>query len=525
MTDGLAIPPNRERAMLAFIIGSAFAGRAFAIWISRPEFIGWFNHSYYYWLQVQGVLESGQLPYADMPLLFYFYAAEASVLQLFGLDMQAAIVISARVTMSIAPALIAYPIYMIVRRIGGFRSLSSGQCILVALSAFLPLTFAHMPELLQKNTLGLLLLSGLMYATYSLVHSRSPRFLIAVSLLFILITLTHVGTLAVGLLFGLSLLLAVIYNKADSKQVMAILVLVAAFSVVGLAAVYVLDPEALGRILGYAQSSLSHSLLGSVFSSEPISRKLVYLLGVLIPLALVFFLVRTYKQHRESLQPADRIFWLGNVLLPYLLVLPVFDLDVVPRLVLFMPLPLLIVLSYQLQYKERKRPTRLLVGLASVGIALMLVGETMNLIKLYPDKEEIHEELLGLRERYQLSENDFVLTTYAVNPICNWFLGTKSGLITAFNESDRESYDRLFVLNPSEGRPATAPADQSDSDRITFRTAQEKYAAMRQRVPLLPEMKPLATSDHLEFHELHAMPEHWLFNAEGDWIGYRVRKD
>ena len=523
MTDRLAILPNREKALLAFIIASAFAGRAFAIWISRPEFVGWFNHSYYYWVQVQGVLESGRLPYADMPLLFYFYAAESSVLQLIGLEMRPAIVTSARVTMSIAPALIAYPIFMIVRRIGGFRELSYEKWILVALSAFLPLTLAHMPELLQKNTLGLLLLSGLMYATYALLHGPSPGLLVAVSLLFVLITLTHLGTLAVCLLFGLSLLLAVIYEKADSKQVMAILVLVAAFSVVGLAAVYMLDPDALGRILRYAQSSLPHSLLGSVFSAEPFSLKLAYLIGVLIPPALAFFLLRAYLQHRASLQPADRIFWLGNVLFPYLLVLPVFDLDVVPRLVLFMPLPLVVVLIYQLQYQNRKRPGRLLVSLASAGVALMLFGETMNLIMLYPDKEEIHEDLLELRERYQLSENDFVLTTYGVNPICNWFLGTKSGLITAFNESDRESYDRLFVLNPREGR--TAPAGQSDSDRITFRTAEEKYEAMRQRVPLPAEMKPLAPSDHLQFYELNALPEHWLFNAEGNWIGYRVRKD
>ncbi len=434
MTDRLAIPPNREGAILAFVIGSAFAGRALAIWINRPEFVGWFNHSYYYWVQVKGVLESGRLPYADLPFLFHVYAAEASVLQVFGREMQPAIVTSARATMSIAPALIAYPIYMIVRRIVGLRPLSSEKWILVALSAFLPLTLAHMPELLQKNTLGLLLLSGLMYATYALILNRSPRLLIAVSLLFVLISLTHLGTLAVCLLFGLSLLLAAIHNRADSKQVTAILVLVAAFSVVGLAAVYVLDPEALGRILRYAQSSLPHSLLGSVFSAEPLGRKLGYSLGVLIPPVLVFLLLKAYTQHRAALQPADRIFWLGNVLFSYLLVLPVFDLDVVPRLVLFMPIPLLIVLIYQLQYQARKRPGRLLEGLASVGIALMLFGETMNLIMLYPEKEEIHEELLELRERYQLSENDFVLTTYGVNPICNWFLGTKSGLITAFNE-------------------------------------------------------------------------------------------
>ena len=45
-------------------------------------------------------------------------------------------------------------------------------------------------------------------------------------------------------------------------------------------------------------------------------------------------------------------------------------------------------------------------------------------------RDEMHVELLDLREQYQLTENDFVLTQYGVNPICNWFLGTRAGLIT-----------------------------------------------------------------------------------------------
>ena len=82
-------------------------------------------------------------------------------------------------------------------------------------------------------------------------------------------------------------------------------------------------------------------------------------------------------------------------------------------------------------------------------------------------------------DRYQLSENDFVLIKYGIDRSCDWLLGTKSGSITAFKESDRESYDRLFLLDPSEARLATAPADQAKSERITFSSAEEKYEAMQ----------------------------------------------
>jgi hypothetical protein len=513
-----------ERKILAGIIGIAFAARAIAIWITRPEFVGWFNHSYYYWVQVQGVLESSQLPFADLPLLFYFYAAVASVFQLFGMELQPAIVNATRMIMSVAPALIAYPFYLIVRRINLCQPLVLRQWALVTVSAFLPLTFAHMPELLQKNTLGLLLLSGLMYAIYASLEERSPKRWLGVSLLLILILLTHLGTLAATLLFGVSVLLAFVYDNSSWRRVLAIMLLAAALTAGCLAVIYVLDAGAFSRILRYAQSSLTDSLAGRLFSAEPVSFKSLFLLGILLPLVFMYFLVTTYKKHRHSLQYGDRLFWLGNVFAVYLLVLPVIDLQIVPRLILFMPMPLLVVVNYHLKYHEGQRANRLLVSLASLGAAVMLLGDAQNIFRLYPDKDEIHAELMDLRERIRFSENDFVLTNYGVNPVCNWFLGSKSGLITAFNTNDRASYDRLFVLNTAEiSRPGAG--ENPEKDRHTFLTEKEKYAAMRQSIPLPADAKPLGLYRHLEIYELLELPGNWLIDTEGNWIGWVAQRD
>ena len=512
-----------ERTTLFAIIGVAFVGRAFVIWFSRPEFVGWFNHCYYYWIQVKGLLENNQLPFADMPLLFYLYAAEASVLHWFGMDMPKAIVTATRFTMSLAPALIACSFYLISRSRSGSRPLSRGQWVLVVLSAFLPLTFVHMPELLQKNMLGLVLLSAFMYAIRAQMQSRKRKWLIILPALFILITLTHLGTLAACLLFGLSLLVAVIGEKAGSKQAILIVLLLGAFSGAGLVSIYVLDPDAFVRIILYVQSSLPHSLLGGLFSSGPIDVKLAFFFVIAFPIALIFLLIKTYAKHRPSLQYADRIFWLANVIWLYLLVLPVIDVDLVTRFLLFIPLPALVVLAYGFEYVESRRLMRAFVGLASAVVMLMVFGETMDLMMRYPDKKETHSELLNLKRQYRLSENDLVITTYGVNPICNWFLGTKSGLITAFNQNSRTSYDRLFVLNPREAAPVTAPAGHASTlDRFLFRTQEERYRVMRQRIQLQDKIEPVVTNEYFEFYELHVLPERWLFDSAGNWIGYRI---
>ena len=507
-----------NRLALSAIVGAGFAFRAATIWLTRPEFVGWFNHVYYYWVQTRGVLEDGALPFADLPLLFYWYAGLATVLDAMGLESGPAIVHATRFTMSLVPALIAVPVYLIVRRINAPAPLSLTHWALVAISAFLPLTIVHLPELLQKNALGMLLFATLMSATYALLRGFSRIRITTVAVFFVLIALTHLGTLAVALLFALAVGLALLLERADSRQtVFSVAVAIAAVAF-GLAAIYVFDAAAFERVFRYARTSLPNSLLGALFAHEGASGRLQFLAGIVLPLAVIALLLRAWHRSRSQLNLASRTFWLANLLLAYLLVLPVLDLDVVPRLVLFMPLPALAVLAFHLRHG---RPTKLrfaAVGLAAAGALLMVFGETMNLLRLYPDKNEVHAELRDARQRLALSEKDFVLTQYGVNPICNWFLGTPSGLVTAFNRDDLSRYDRVFVLNlPGAREPEALPGQ----DGVTYASESERYVAVRQNIPVPGDWQPIREYKHLELYEVEALPSLWTFDEAGDWIGWK----
>ena len=59
---------------LSLLILIAFTIRVIIIWLTRPEFVGWFNHTYYYYVQTRGLIENGHLPFPEMPLLFYLYS-------------------------------------------------------------------------------------------------------------------------------------------------------------------------------------------------------------------------------------------------------------------------------------------------------------------------------------------------------------------------------------------------------------------------------------------------------------------
>ncbi len=410
--------------ILVLITGTAIAARAIAIWLTRPEFVGWFNHSYYYWVQALGVLENGRLPFADLPLVFYLYAGMARLVQLAGLETQPAIVQVSRGLMSMFPALVALPVFAIVRRVFTDRPLRAEAWLLVVVAAFLPLTFAHIPELLQKNAVGLLLLAVLMHLTYAWLQRRTRAILVAAVLVFALIALTHLGTLLVAGLYLLALVLATAHDEGDRARLRSSSLLLIGAAALAVAFVSVFDYASLARIAHYAASSLPNSLIGQVLSASSAGAALVLSAGIIGPAVLAWLLYRAYLLRMQVLDAPDRVFWLACLLWSWLLVFPLIDLDIVPRLVLFLPLPALVVAAFHFRCSGRRKLRLAVAGLAAAGALLMTFGEIVNLLMLYPEKDEIHAELIDLRERYDLIDSDFVLTQYAVNPACNWVLGT-----------------------------------------------------------------------------------------------------
>ncbi len=537
--------------LLSAIIGCAVITRATAIWLTRPEFVGWFNHSYYYWVQVRGLLETGSLPLDDLPVLFYAYAGIASLLQVAGLDPQVAIIHTTRAVMSVVPALIAWPTLLILRRTTGSRQLPVASWLLVAASAILPLTIVHIPEMLQKNALGLLLLAVVLSVTLSQLHERTRRKSIALAVLLMLIALTHLGTLVAVLLGGIAFVASVIVVAATPQPTIADpttsqttsapttsapatsestgsgptvarqVGFVVVFLLVSLTSLRLVDPDAFARVVDFATSSIPNSMIGAAIGATSNGQRLQALAGVVVPFAILAGLMMVFRRHRPDLDKPDQIFWLANILFAYALVAPIIDVAVLPRLVLFMPLPAIPILGYTMRYAS-PRWRWALGGAPLLGALLMLVGEMVSLAMMYPDKDNIYAELVQVRQDYALSTDDFIIAPYGVPPICNWFLGTRAGLVTSFNRSDVDKYTRVFVLNPAELQPAVATRGGS-AERIV-ETDMQRYQVMRSAVPIATDSTNVdesASYRYFNLTRLDGMPPRWIFDDSGNWIGWR----
>ena len=147
---------------------------------------------------------------------------------------------------------------------------------------------------------------------------------------------------------------------------------------------------------------------------------------------------------------------------------------------LFIPLGATVLLILFLSMFQNSRFFRYVAAAVTLVFSLMSMAEAAALYMAYPAKTETSRQLAAVAEKYGLSRTDLVITPYGVNPIANWFLGTKASLITAVQQNVTMQYDRVFVLNTLERR---APGLEAGECRLV-RSEDDRYWATRQDIPM-----------------------------------------
>ncbi|MEZ5056906.1 MAG: hypothetical protein R2879_07675 [Saprospiraceae bacterium] len=503
--------------ILGFIILIAFLARVFIIWVGRPEFIGWFNHTYYYFVQVKGILTNGNLAFDDMPFLFYLYALTAKLLMIFGMDLNAAVVDGSRFWMCLIPALIPVPVYYFLKNNLKIDQLKWQHWLLIAASGFLPLSLTHLTETSQKNMLGMLLLAILFYQVFLFLKNRSnQRFYALAGTLFIII-LSHFGTAIVSLIFGCSLLLSYFILNKEEKKSSRILMWGIPFIAIALISFYFMDEERFYRIFFYLSEGWKSSFLGAIFLKDLDGNGLVFnLLGILIPACLTLLFYRIFKSIKERMPHEEQIFFLGMILFFYFLLLPFYDQLLFARFALFESIVVLIILIFILKYSHWKQWLKNAIAISSFGICLLLaIGEGTSLKIFQGRNEAIFEDLLSLKNSVPLSENDLILTKNGAEHISNWFLHTKSALITSFKKSDFKNYQNIYILNPIEGS-----LNFEGIEGKTTSNEKDKYLFMMRNIPIPENAQSVFESDLMTLHKISNAPTEWLYDEDGNWMGY-----
>lgn len=183
---------NRTAArLLALVMLVAGAARAW-LQFSTPLVPG--INGAYYLVQTRALLEHGHLGIPDFPLTFWVDAVLAKLVQIFsGLALEPGIVLAVKLEDAILPALVAWPVFALVRRWtarnGGGLWLPTFAALAVAAGA----PALSMVGDFQKNSLGLVWLAALLWRLHCWLDEPRARNAALAVLLLALCGLTHIG--------------------------------------------------------------------------------------------------------------------------------------------------------------------------------------------------------------------------------------------------------------------------------------------------------------------------------------------
>ena len=501
---------EQNSKLLLILIFIAFLVRVFVIWIGRPEFVGWFNHTYYYYVQTKGLLENGALPFPDMPLLFYIYASTAKVLTWFGVENHVAIVSATRVWMCLIPSLLPIPVYAIITSIFKEQTLPNWMWVFVFASAFYPLSILYMPEFLQKNALGLLLLAIFMQQSKSALDNLNVKRFFIIFLVFILMVLSHFGSTATALLYTASLMLSLLIH---TRKRLSLNLYFGLFIGLGIAlfTFYLLDIKRFERVGFYINRIFDSSSLGMVFSAND-PDKFASLFILIFPLGVIAIFYYWYRNTKTNPDEENSIFWISNILFCYLLVFPIYELLLMARFANYICLPIIFVLLFMIQYTISKPwVKKSVIGLVLFGTILIAVGDISNLTRNRESNDETYLDLMKMKSAVGFNNNDLIITRNGAEHISNWFLGSKSCSITSFNNNDLQKYERVFILNPTE-ESMSLPGNSNE--------ATKRYNYMLSDIVIPSDANQTYKSEYINLYQIPDLPKEWKFDDKGNWYGY-----
>ena len=142
----------------------------------------------------------------------------------------------------------------------------------------------------------------------------------------------------------------------------------------------------------------------------------------------------------------------------------------------------------------------------------MSFGEFMSLKFHNRSAGEAFTDITKLKEEVKLTDEDLIIGRNGVEHISNWFLGTKSCIITSFNRNDFNKYSRVFILNPTESGMIAKGKIDNELDR---------YNLMLSNVPKPENGKEVFSTPQLKLIQIAEPPVEWIFDNVGKWRGYK----
>jgi hypothetical protein len=434
------------------IIMVAVAARAWLLF--GTDYVPGVNGAYYL-VQARSLMERGVLGIPDMPLTFHLHAALAWLLvKVDGMGQADAILWAVKLCDAVLPPVVAWPVFVVVRRWAKARDQGDGVPLAAAALACFAWPWLRMVGDLQKNSLAMVWLALLAMALHRWLGAPTPMRGMVVLTSLLLLGLTHIGVLGATLVM-LVLVMGVFLGRRDSVSWRRVLPwLMAGLLLLVLAGALVLwkyDPARIHRLI----TALTHP---AEFSDDGLQgpkpphggmiplRWLPYLgfaAAVLPGLAVVW-------HRRNPLPAADVALVTGAALTVLVITGPWFGMDKAMRFYLIALLPAIMVGAFGVLQIPSPWLRRCLTG----SVLLIGIGSTLTTLRrggsaILSDAALV--ELRSLAKHVAQPERTLISAQHGVEWWTAWLLHTRVAQASALQPDDWQRYDSVCFLEIKSG--------------------------------------------------------------------------
>ena len=389
----------------------------------------------YYPLQVRTLLNTGQLGFADMPLLFYLQALIVKMLEITGIAVSDQTILGVvKGVDSTSLPLLLIPVYNI------YLIFNPGTKRIYALSAaaFAGLSFSPLVLVsdLQKNALALVFAVFFIQYLLFFTHKRRSRYLYLSGLFLLLASFTHSGTLV----FCLGILSAGAGYLYGKRALIPLALLIA----VSLGLVALFDLDRFLRIIAFPLLLFENPLLFSGMAGPP------DIFNIAFSIFMGIWVLTAFAKHRTTLELNIKSTVFASSLLLFAFSFPLLDAEYFRRLSLFLFIPqtlLILVLPRLIPPKTLTRLASFLLVLTVISVAAAAGSRKMPVLS-----QEAYNDLKRIQKVINENKSEtLVIARHGLEWWTAWALHTKIAQDKAVDEELLQNYPRVLVINQLKG--------------------------------------------------------------------------
>ncbi|MEI8030170.1 MAG: hypothetical protein WCH35_10375 [Comamonadaceae bacterium] len=463
MQSYLKVPP------LLWIMLVAVAGRAWLLF-STPYMPG--VNGAYYLIQARAILERGVLGIPDLPLTFYLQAGLSWLLaRAGGTVMTDAIMVAVKTCDAVLPVLVAWPVFVLVRRWAIARGQGDAVPLAAAALACLSMPWFMVVGELQKNSLAMVWFALLVTNLHGWLLQPTRRRALALVAVLLLLGLTHIGVLGASVVVTAATALAFLLRQSQGVRWKLILPMMGVGVLILLATsalvVWKFDPSRIQRLGSAFTDPFQFSWEGR---QQPGQGRmwlnpdgLLPFLGFAIAIAPSLIVV-WYR--RIQLEAADFAVVTGCALTVLMMTGPWFSPDKSMRFYLIALLPAIWVVSFGLTHMDRNAWRQSVLGV------IVLTGLGGSAWILIPGGKPILEEatmveLENLAWHIQDRDHTLVVADHGVEWWSAWFLHTHIAQPQALSPNVWGRYKTVLFLKVKTGVVSLSGRGGSRPSRIS----------------------------------------------------------